>query len=69
MAIMRGTVVMTNPISCTDAEIDASLVEYVDLLFNLLGVDINYRRFQEMSDSERKQFIRNIKLKRLIDEE
>ena len=61
---------MTSPISWSDSDkkIDSSLVDYVDLLFNLLGVDIDYRRFQEMSDSERKQFIRDIKLKRIINE-
>lgn len=46
--------------------IDESLVDYVDILFNLMGVDITYRKFQKMSDSERKQFIRDIKINKVI---
>lgn len=49
-------------------KIDASLIDYVDLLFNLIGVDITYDEFQKMSDSERKSFIRDIKINRVINE-
>lgn len=62
---------MASPISWsdgTDKKIDSSLVDYVDLLFNLLGVDITYNRFQDMTESERLQFIRDLKIKRLINE-
>jgi hypothetical protein len=47
-------------------QIDRSLVEYTDILFNLMGIDITYERFQKMSDNERKQFVRNIKLNNII---
>ena len=69
MAVSRIT--MASPLSWaddTDKLIDSSLVDYVDLLFNILGVDIDYRRFQSMSDSERKQFIRDLKINRVINE-
>jgi len=73
MALPRtyGSVMMASPISWsdgTDKKIDSSLVDYVDLLFNLLGVDITYNRFQDMTESERLQFIRDLKIKRLINE-
>lgn len=47
-------------------KIDESLVDYTDLLFNILGIDITYRRFQKMSDEERTQFIRDIKINKVI---
>ena len=72
MPTMRGNIVMTSPLSFDhDGErrqIDASLVDYVDLLFNLMGIDIDYSRFQAMSIAERKQFIRDIKINRVLDE-
>lgn len=47
-------------------KIDKSLVEYTDILYSLMGIDITYERFQKMSDEERKQFIRDIKLNKII---
>lgn len=82
MPTMRGNIVMTSPLSFDhDSErrkIDASLVDYVDLLFNfliirrirfnLMGIDIDYSRFQAMSIAERKQFIRDIKINKVLNE-
>lgn len=63
---------MTSPLSFDhDGErrqIDASLVDYVDILFNLMGIDIDYSGFQAMSIAERKQFIRDIKINKVLDE-
>ncbi len=69
MASMRS-IVHTSPISFLDDDrkIDSSLVDYVDLMFNLMGIDIDYRRFQSMSDSDRKQFIRDLKINKIINE-
>jgi len=50
-----------------DRVIDTSLVDYVDILFNLMGIDMTYDRFQLMSEGERKQFVRDIKIKRVLD--
>lgn len=52
----------------TRAQIDKSLVDYVDLLFNIMEIDITYEKFQQMSSSDRKQFLRNIKINKLINE-
>ncbi len=49
-----------------ERKIDSSLVNYVDLLFDIMGVDITYEKFQLMSDGERKQFIRDVKINRII---
>jgi len=61
---------MTSPISFDndDRQIDSSLVDYVDILFNLMGVDITYREFQNMTEGERKQFVRDLKIKKVIKE-
>lgn len=48
-------------------KIDKSLVDYVDLMFSIMNIDITYERFQQMSDGERKQFIRDIKINKIID--
>lgn len=49
-------------------KIDASLVDYVDILFNLMGVDITYEKFQAMSKSERIQFVRDLKINKIVNE-
>lgn len=46
--------------------IDASLVDYVDILFNLMGIDITYVEFQAMSEAERLQFVRDIKINKIV---
>ena len=72
MAKAIQNITMTSPLSFDydkeKRQIDASLVDYVDILFMMMGVDIDYVRFQAMSDAERNQFIRDIKINKIIDE-
>ena len=49
-------------------EVDQSLIDYVDILFNLMGVEITYDRFKNMTGWERKQFLRDLKINKIINE-
>ena len=46
--------------------IDRNLIEYIDLLYQLLGVDMTYDKFKNLSTSEKQTFIRDIKIKLLL---
>jgi len=48
--------------------IDKTLIEYIDLLYQIMGVDITYDRWKNMSSGEKLQLIRDIKLKKIIEE-
>jgi len=48
--------------------IDKNLIEYIDLLYQIMGVDITYDKWKNMSSSEKLQLIRDIKLKKIIEE-
>lgn len=43
------------------------LILYIDLMAQILGIDINFRKFSEMTPEEIKSFTRDLKLKKLID--
>ncbi len=43
------------------------LILYIDLMAQILGIDINFQKFSEMSPEEIKSFTRDLKLKKLID--
>lgn len=47
--------------------IDKTLIEYIDLLYQIMGVDITYDRWKNMSSGEKLQLIRDIKLKKIIE--
>jgi hypothetical protein len=42
------------------------MVEYIDYMSEILGIDIDFGRFTSMSDDEKKQFLRNEKLKKIL---
>jgi hypothetical protein len=48
--------------------IDKNLIEYIDLLYQIMGVDITYDKWKNMSSGEKLQLIRDIKLKKIIEE-
>ena len=62
--ITSSGVNITNISSIT---IDKNLIEYIDLLYQLLGVDIDFERWKNMNLSDRINLIRDIKIKKLID--
>ena len=43
------------------------LILYIDLMAQLLGININFEKFSEMTPEEIKSFTRDLKLKKLID--
>lgn len=45
------------------------LIEYIDLLYSIVGVDIKFDGFCKMSESERKSFIREIKIEKIINKD
>jgi hypothetical protein len=47
--------------------IDRSLVDYVDILFSLMDINITYEKFHSMNKEQRLQFARNLKIKKILD--
>lgn len=47
--------------------LDNSLIEYIDLLYKIHGIDINFEIYKSMSTSEKESFIRDIKIKKLLE--
>ena len=43
------------------------LIQYIDLMAQLLGININFEKFSDMTPEEIKSFTRDLKLKKLID--
>jgi hypothetical protein len=41
--------------------------EYFDFIVEILGIDITFDEFKVMSDSEKKSFIRDLKIKKILD--
>jgi len=47
---------------------NSDIVEYVDIFYQLMGIDMDYKRFSIMTKEEKRSFIRDIKLQKLIDD-
>jgi hypothetical protein len=47
---------------------NSDIVEYIDIFYQFMGIDMDYKRFSIMTKEEKISFIRDIKLKKLIDE-
>ena len=67
-----GQVITTggnNTISWSDGiSMNSDIVEYIDIFYQLMGIDMDYNRFSIMSKEEKRSFIRDIKLQKLIDD-
>jgi hypothetical protein len=46
-----------------------NLIEYINLLYSIVGIDIKFDEFQKMSESEKKSFIREIKIEKIINKD
>jgi len=55
-------------ITTSGGAITWNVVEYVDIFYQLMGIDMDYKRFSLMSKEEKRSFIRDIKLQKLIDD-
>lgn len=65
---ISGTgIVYTNGSNISNIEIDKSLIEYIELLYQLIEVDMTFDKFKNLSTSEKQAFIRDIKIKKLLD--
>jgi hypothetical protein len=47
---------------------NSDIIEYIDIFYQFMGIDMDYRRFSDMSKDEKKGFIRDLKLKKLIED-
>ena len=47
---------------------NSDIIEYIDIFYQFMGIDMDYKRFSEMTKEEKKGFIRDLKLKKLIDD-
>lgn len=42
------------------------MIDYIDFAFQIMGIDLTYQDFKNMSSDERKAFLRDIKINKLI---
>lgn len=42
------------------------VIQYIDFSFKILGIDLDFSKFQEMTESERKSFLRDTKINKII---
>jgi len=46
---------------------NSDIIEYIDIFYKFMGIDMDYERFSKMTKEEKKGFIRDLKLQKLID--
>ena len=65
----NSTITPNNTISWSDGTfMNSDIVEYIDIFYQFMGIDMDYERFSKMTKEEKKGFIRDLKLQKLIDE-
>ena len=47
---------------------NSDIIEYIDIFYQLMGIDMDYERFSKMTKEEKISFIRDLKLQKLIDD-
>ena len=47
-------------------DINKDLVEYIDFDFQLMGIDLTYQDFKRMSPDEKRAFLRDIKINKIL---
>jgi hypothetical protein len=47
---------------------NSDIIDYIDIFYQFMGIDMDYKRFSDMSKDEKKGFIRDLKLKKLIED-
>lgn len=57
---------ISSPIGPLTASIDENLIKFLELVLAALGQDITFEDFKNMSDSEKNQLLRDIKLKTIL---
>jgi uncharacterized protein (UPF0332 family) len=52
--------------SSLTVDVDKDLIEFINFAFEILGVDISYQQFKEMTKEERKSILREVKLNKIL---
>jgi len=47
--------------------INSDIIEYIDIFYQFMGIDMDYNRFSEMTKEEKKAFIRDLKIKKITE--
>lgn len=47
-------------------DINKDLIEYIDFAFQVMGIDLTYQDFKKMSSDEKKAFLRDIKINKIL---
>jgi hypothetical protein len=70
LTITPNTLVTSNnTISWTDGNfMNSDIIEYIDIFYQFMGIDMDYERFSKMTKEEKKGFIRDLKLQKIIDD-
>ncbi len=59
----------SNSITWSDGVyMNSDIVEYIDVFYQFMGIDMDYKRFSIMTKEQKISFIRDLKLQKLIDE-
>jgi hypothetical protein len=45
----------------------SDVIEYFNFIVEILGIDITFEEFKNMNSNEKKSFIRDIKIKKILD--
>jgi len=45
---------------------DQNLIEFIEFAFQIMGIDLTYADFKRMSDDEKKAFLRDIKINKIL---
>jgi hypothetical protein len=63
-----GSISCSNNInSVISININNDIIEFTELLFNVLGYDITFEEFSKMTKEERRSMLRDVKINRLLE--
>ena len=70
-SVTSGTTLTTgvnNTITWSDGmPMSSDIIEYIDIFYQFMGIDMDYERFSKMTKNQKKSFIRDLKIKKIID--
>lgn len=58
-----GTTLNTSYVVKNDIE---TIIEYIELSYQILGIDMNFEKFKEMNDGDKQSFLRDIKIENIL---
>lgn len=51
-----------------DFQPNVKIKEFVEFVLQIIGVDLTYEEFEKMTDDDKKKFLRNIKINKILNE-